>query len=264
MSLSDRAVAVLGALWAEQDEAFAREYRALLGRWRDYALAHPDEAITQGLPWRDPLRRLIERGVVQGAADMLSLFAAEAGLRGGTERIMSTIADHFGRHAVQIAGDLDGSIGAAAQGAARVALEAGMGERDAAGILLRRYGSLGEHRARTIARTELTNGAALARVGAFGAVGRTVFEYRSILDDATTDTCSGLDGVVLDMLDPLARQLTPAAHFRCRALLVPAAPGTRPAGSAALRRLLAVRAAEFPGWESRLAPTVARLLGVGA
>lgn len=257
---------LLRSVWEDQDSRVLGAFAALASQYRAHLLIDPVAALGSPLPGRDDLLKIIRSGTLDGASDFLTLAAREAGITPSqAETIFQTLDDYYQDYFPQLAGDMDGSMSTLVNNAITKGIQSGMGEKDLGEKVLGSVLNLGQARLRTIVRTELTNAATLSRVGVFSLAGVTLFEYQAILDDVTTKTCRCLDGYVLDPTNPLAVQLFPANHYRCRALVIPADERATPSSDKALQKAIEVRAKEFPSWGgSRLAPALSRLAGGAA
>ena len=97
----------------------------------------------------------------------------------------------------------------------------------------------------TLVRTSIANAANAARLASFAEEGAIAVEWVSVIDDATTDICLGLDGLQWLMPDdpfdfenyiPIGHDIPfpgPIAHWNCRSAQIPVETdeGALPAGS---------------------------------
>jgi SPP1 gp7 family putative phage head morphogenesis protein len=205
---------LLRAVWSRQDADVVSKYAGLAEQWRQHLLEDPSR-VHQPLPFSQELQSILTGSTLEHASDIFLLACREAGVTNPDPVVFQTLEHYYRDYMPMIAGDLDGSMSGTVQKAVSSGLQAGMGEKDIALGVLQNVLPLGAARLRTIARTELTNAATMSRVGIFSQAGIQLFEYSPILDDSTTKTCRNLNGYILDVQDPLARELLPSNHFRC-------------------------------------------------
>ncbi|WP_155300532.1 minor capsid protein [Deinococcus kurensis] len=248
----NEALNVIAGIWNRAEDQVQDGFLSLAAEWRAWLMADPSRA-GQPLPHLDELQNIITTGVLNAAGSALEVTALEAGISSVPPGVFSLLGDYYSQYGGYVQ-TLDQGMQAAVQVGLQNAANAGLSEEDTALHVLGRMLPLGAARLKTIARTELTNATTLGRVATFHAAGVRLYEYRSVLDPDTTRTCTHLDGMVLDPRSALARQLMPANHYRCRALVVPAAEDAAPATEAQLLEGIRIRREEFPGWQPRLGP----------
>lgn len=252
-------LAFLAHLWGGQEQQAAQDVGDIFDSWRNYLRDDPSRALDGDLPYRADLARIIAQGVLSATGGVLDVSAREAGLSSADPGVFSILGDYYDLYGPVLAEGVAAGTQDAAHRALRSGIRAGLSEREIAERLLPQVVPAAQARLRTIARTELTNAATLARVSVFAQAGVTRFHFNNVLDDRSTRTCRTCDEFVLDLTRPLHRDLCPACHYRCRSVLVPAEADTPATPDDTVRRALAVRDEEFPGWIPRLSPYLARI-----